>query len=560
MEYVKRSSRMAKRQFRKVYVIGLDGATLNLVRPWAEQGHLPTLGRLMSEGVYGELESVVPPVSAPAWSTFATGRNPGSHGVYGFRTRIPGTYDLRLVNGRDRAGRPIWRMLSEQGLCVGVINIPVSYPPEPVNGHFISGLTTPGRQGVCYTHPVSLADELAAELGEYIIEPPLFEDARRGDEEALWKKISRHLDNQIAAAKYLLNMYEYDFFAMNFRATDSGGHNFWEGGASDGGARLLDIYVRLDSFLEWLVDVMPPETLLLVMSDHGMGPAGDRAVLLNRWLEQQGYLAICSNRVGVLPWQRCARWIRYHVPGSVRQRLRRLFPRTYEHLRAPGAHFLYDWSKTRAFADEQLAMIWINLLGRDPQGIVRPGEEYETLVTEIQSSLLDLRDPETNSLVFSRVERCQDVYHGARLRQAPDLILWPAEEPPCQIARSDLVSVPGIFLPLDSIETGLPILRGQHRRMGLFIAWGDGVRATTHEISGCKIADIPPTLLHALGCPVPRSMEGESLLGLLGCPDAPLYEDVSLIESDVTEDTSRDRGVVDDETVLERLRGLGYID
>ena len=122
-------------------VIGIDGGTFDLIRPWAEAGDLPNLARLMAEGVHGPLESTLPPVTAPAWSTFATGKNPGKHGVFDFILPMGGRYDL--VNATSIHAPTLWQIISEAGLKCGVMNVPVTYPPAPINGFVIGGMLSP---------------------------------------------------------------------------------------------------------------------------------------------------------------------------------------------------------------------------------------------------------------------------------------------------------------------------------------------------------------------------------------------------------------------------------
>jgi predicted AlkP superfamily phosphohydrolase/phosphomutase len=141
-------------QKNKVLVIGLDGVPFGLVRDWAAAGHMPVLKRLIDSGVAGELRSTMPPTSGPAWSSFATGKNPGKTGIYDFLYRKPGTYAFPPVNAAMRSGRSLWSLLGEQNRRVAVVNIPISYPVEPVNGVLISGWMTP-YFATDYTHPSS---------------------------------------------------------------------------------------------------------------------------------------------------------------------------------------------------------------------------------------------------------------------------------------------------------------------------------------------------------------------------------------------------------------------
>ena len=122
----------------KLLIIGIDGATLDLILPWVESEHLPTIGRLIKSGVHGDLASTLPPVTSPAWPTFMTGCNPGKHGVFDFIQ--PTGSDFSLVNATKIKQPTIWQRLSSAGYRVGVLNVPVTYPPKPLNGFMISGI------------------------------------------------------------------------------------------------------------------------------------------------------------------------------------------------------------------------------------------------------------------------------------------------------------------------------------------------------------------------------------------------------------------------------------
>src|SRR6266849_2073855 len=150
----------------KVLVICLDGATFDLLRPWIEAGRLPTLKRFLAEGVSGDLQSVIPPITAPAWASFMTGKNPGKHGIYHFVNRAPQGGHQAFFSATSRTGRTLWELLGEDGKQVVVLNVPTTYPPQPVNGVLIADfLTPPGKKD--FTYPLSLLDEIEEKFGKY---------------------------------------------------------------------------------------------------------------------------------------------------------------------------------------------------------------------------------------------------------------------------------------------------------------------------------------------------------------------------------------------------------
>lgn len=538
---------------RNVYLIGLDGASPELVLSYTARGLLPTIGQLLREGLYGRLVSTLPPVSAPAWSSLVTGVGPGKHGIFGFRGRILGTYDVRLLNGQDRVGRPVWRILSERGFQVGVLNVPLTYPPEPVSGFLVSGMDTPGGR-VCYTYPAELMHALKTALGEYLIELPLFSEARRGDHEGIYRKIMRNLRNRIAAVRYLWATYRPQFFVVNFRETDSIQHYFWD----DPYGRVLRVYQELDDFLGWLIGQLPEDTLLLVLSDHGFGPAGRRAVLLNRWLVQNGYIKIKRvSTASKLLGERAIAWLRACTPAMIRRLAQRVWPLGFERARIAPFYFLADWTSTRAYADEQQGMVWLNVAGREPYGVVTPGKEYDALVEEIRDSLSALCDPLTGVRVFKGVYRREELYAGPMLERAPDLLVVPNDDPPYRLATSPLASTGDVVLPVEQTCGGFSVFQGTHRQHGLLIAWGNMVKKGDGPLEA-QVTDITPTVLYAFDCPIPPGLDGRPLTEILTFQRSPAYEDAA--EGDMLAGVDDLRAREDDNTVLNRLRGLGYID
>src|SRR5258708_11462961 len=151
-----------------VFVIGLDGATFDLIHPFIAQGFLPNLQSLISKGSYGELSSTIPPVTASAWTSFMTGKNPGKHGLFDFMQRRKNSYDLAPVSAFDRDGKAVWEIASELGKKCIVIGVPVTYPPTPLNGLMVTGMLTP-RGAADYTYPPELKNEIAGAIGEYIV-------------------------------------------------------------------------------------------------------------------------------------------------------------------------------------------------------------------------------------------------------------------------------------------------------------------------------------------------------------------------------------------------------
>ena len=144
---------------KRVFVLGLDGATFDIIKPLIDEGALPNLAAVMKQGAHAKLNSTILHHSPPAWTTFATGKNPGKHGILGFTRMSPHSYKLDLVYGAHNRAKTMWEVLGETGKKVIVMNIPMTYPPKAVNGILLSGLDTPSTD-VQFTHPPDLREEI----------------------------------------------------------------------------------------------------------------------------------------------------------------------------------------------------------------------------------------------------------------------------------------------------------------------------------------------------------------------------------------------------------------
>lgn len=153
----------------RLLILGLDGATFDLVHPWVREGLLPTFAGLLTEGAWGPLRSVPNMNTAPAWTTFMTGKNPGKHGVFWFAEEGERPGEVRFVSAADRQATSLWRLLSDGGRKVAVVNVPLTYPAEPVNGFMVSGFDAPSTASPGFSRPVDLIHELERQCGRYIL-------------------------------------------------------------------------------------------------------------------------------------------------------------------------------------------------------------------------------------------------------------------------------------------------------------------------------------------------------------------------------------------------------
>jgi len=547
---------------RRVMIVGLDGATWQLARPWAESGQLPTFRRLMEEGAWGALESVRPPVTPAAWSSFATGMNPGKHGLFDFVGRQEGSYGTYVANAGYRDGAPLWQLVSRAGRRATVFNVPATYPPDRVNGLMVSGFLTPAHAADA-AWPPQLQAELAQAVPQFTFYPPhIYSPGHEGEFVEAVSDLNRAT---LEAVRYLLRREPWDLFVAVFVGTDVIQHFLWghmARGDADLGDAILGCYRQMDAALAELVAGLGPDDYLLVMSDHGFGPL-THYLHVNSWLAEHGYLRFKRNPLSAV------KFLAYRLgftPLGVYEKLRALGLGSHMQETAGERNewmkalvqkvFLslpdVDWGRTRAYSLGFGGPIFVNLRGREPQGIVEPGAEYEALRAQIESDLRQVVDPETGQPFVGQIHRREELYTGPHTRRAPDLIFAPRNWSHQPFGTHEFASHRWLEPCRDR--------SGTHRLDGLLALWGPGVRRGA-QVEGAAIVDVAPTVLALLGVPIPADMDGRVLSATL---ESGLLADLDIAYEEASEQNSSPRptpemSAEDEELIRRQLRGLGYV-
>jgi predicted AlkP superfamily phosphohydrolase/phosphomutase len=534
----------------KTVIIGLDGATFDIIGPLATAGRLPVLSRLMREGVSAPLRSTILPNSFPGWASCTTGTSEGMHGVFSPFIKNPSRYTVRAMSGRDIMTRPIWDILTEHGGRSIVVNVPTTYPPEPINGLMVTGMLTPGRSSE-FTHPVSLKNELLAEFPNYVIEPE-----RIPDKSARANEFRRTIEVRERALRFLMQRGEWDFLMVVFSVLDRAQHDYW----ADMDPRhprhdpntphefrefIHEIYERLDAAAGRLIEQLPTGVRVLVVSDHGFCSELFE-VRVNELLASAGLLKFKSpgsrkNIARVRSFkEKVARRLSPAAPNG------NVLEKKVEY----GSAFLeeIDWSQTRAFFAQDKG-VWINLAGRESEGVVSEGE-FDSVIEEARTALLGLASPEDGKQVFESVLRREEAFNGAWSVNLPDLVMVPRRD---EYVYNERPSYGEVVVPADSTT-------GTHSRDGIFIAWGRDVRSNSTFGTHPNLRDVGPTALASLGCPLTTDMDGRALMEVFNEVGEPLRQGSSYKQAvrDVTVASSI-YNAAEEAELRERLRALGYI-
>ncbi len=551
---------------RRVFVVGFDAATFDLVLPWIEAGHLPTLARLIREGVRTPLRSTLPALTPPGWTSAATARNPGKHNVFNFYKTTAGGLGRAPVTLADLRSPRVWDIAAQHGLKSCVLHMPLTYPPRAAGGVMISGIMTP-KGAEDFVAPPELKATLAARIPGYRLE--VDESVlKHGDLETFRRDAFDLQRVQTEETLHLLTHEDWDLFWVMFHTLDKLQHFFWRymdrqhpahPGAGPFEHVIRDFHAALDTSLARFLEHLPADTSVVVLSDHGSAPLHTYFCVMN-WLVSAGFqtlhpegaaqrgLAAAGVDARALV-RRMKRMGLGWVPRLVPRGLKRQVPQALTSFNKVADRV--DWSRTRAYCPSAPGGgLFVNLRGREPHGIVQPGREYEAVCEELRERLLAYRDPRTGEAVVTAVHRRDEVYRGPYCDEGPDLLL--------ETGRT-VCMVEGLGrAPLMPAGSGPEERTGNHARDGILVLHGPDVRAG-ETLPLAAIEDVGATVLHLLGLPVDADMDGRVLTEALR-PEAVARHPVVVADAPYAVEQNGHRFSADEEArIQDMLEGLGYV-
>jgi predicted AlkP superfamily phosphohydrolase/phosphomutase len=454
----------------RTVLIGLDCAAPEIL---FGESRLSNLRQLMSRGCYGRLESVIPPITVPAWMCMATSRDPGSLGVYGFRNRTNYSYDgLGVVNSQSITAPAIWDYFGEDGKVI-VVGVPPGFPPRKVNGVSIGCFLTPDTTKSDFTHPIELKHTVNQLVGNYPVDVGGF---RSDDKVWLKDQIYDMTRKHFQVIRYLMTNVDWQYLQFVEIGLDRVQHGFWKfhdrehrqhvpGNPFESVVR--DYYAYLDEEIGTVLELLDDQDTVFVASDHGAQRL-DGGFCVNEWLQREGLLTLKD---------------RPEKPGPLK----------------PAQ---IDWSRTQVWSEGgYYARVFLNVQGREPAGIV-PSDQYEAVLNDVRARLEALPD-DRGKPMGTQVFRPRDIYREQN-RIPPDLI--------AHFGGLFWRSIGGVgydTLYLQENDTGPDDCN--HAQFGAFILSSPRV-ALRGEVEGMHLLDVAPTLLDVAGRAIPPSMQGRSLL------------------------------------------------
>ncbi len=524
----------------KIFILGLDGATWDLLNPLIDEGVMPNLKRVTQSGASGVLRSTIPPYTAPAWVSCVTGVGPGRHGVFGFTLKENGVPGSQFVDSTRVMVPKLWNYINASGRRVGLVNIPVTYPAEAVDGFMVPCFLTPlGKED--YTYPPSVYRDFLLPMNYVInIRMAALQDFAEDVFLRLIDDIKDMMMKRHKVTKTLAKAYHPDFMMVVFTSMDKMQHKFWKyldprspmydaATAKKARPHLHSVYRMMDDIIGEVAGGLDDDTTLYMVSDHGFGPK-DRIFYINKWLYMNGYLKVKKMSI-----------IRQRLTSGKQEK--DYSNRNIDILNHP-IYRSIDFQNS-------------SFVGSDPyeQGIYYVGrggeQEKKDLIDEVKGKLKELKDPETGAGLFEDVCRKDELYPGSCTDMAPDLVLKLNDY------RYGLVR--GFPLKAKWFTT-VRNPAGCHHPDGIFVAYGKDIVAKRGL--DLSIVDVAPTALHTMGLPVHNEMDGRVITEIFssGFNESHGIRYTDARPAGRQEMQQPEYTLQEQEEITERLRDLGYLD
>jgi predicted AlkP superfamily phosphohydrolase/phosphomutase len=535
-------------------IIGLDGGTFDIIKPLAEKGRLRFFNRFLQDGSCGVLRSTHPPVTAPAWTSFMTGKNPGKHGLFDFQ-RINDSGEKVLTYSTDCKSATIWDYLGDTDIKILLVNIPMTYPPMPVNGICISGFPVPHNS--CYVFPEDKFTMIKA--SGYITDwTEILQKNRWRTKANILREVEK---KRIEVFANLLKKETWNLSMIVVSGTDHISHLEWQ----KGNRRAVEnYYVFIDHLFNKLdIEGTFTNTSILVMSDHGFTQS-EYVFYMNVWLMRQGYLTckmefekthdrfaeerqklIYGKRGKLLGFLGAFGLTRENVIFFAKKtgliRLESYLPHQLVSI-FPSRNIIPDWKRTRAYMISNASKgLNINLQGREKNGIVSI-QEYEALRLDLIKKLKSVKLPD-GSNVFEYVDIRENIYSGPFCEQAPDIILWPSQR--CNVKMGKVGE--------NYLEK---ITEAHHTMEGIFMFKGHTVRKSFNYNLG--IEDLAPTIMHFLGLSCPNDMDGVAIKEIFEPLSEPALREV-VFRDPLLKAYPGGSYETEESSVINQLKALGYL-
>ena len=496
----------------RLLVVGIDGASYTLVKNLMSKGLLHNLQAVASRGISGVLQSTFPPHTAPGWASMFTGVDPGEHGIFQFWRTQPGDYSAQTVNASEYGREPIWQTLARHGVRVGVYNVPMTHPPQALDGGYM--ISWPLSPTLRYTEPPELLSELAAAgLHHHSDLVTMY----RGQQDYL-EQAAKFIDGRTQTCLYLQKTRPVEALFAVFTEIDRISHHYW-GDEETPAQEVISAYENMDRALGELLNITDENTLIIIASDHGFGlcrkDLNVHTLLAEAGLLHTDFKEVASDHIQGPTFDDATATSWFDSPVLYRR--------------------VIDWSRTLAYMPTPSCFgLNLNLKGRDKHGIVEEGQQRLDVERRLKDAFAALCDSDGEP--FFTIASREDVYSGKLIHKAPDYLLLPK--------RWDVMPTPA----LNSELWSKPAQIGVHRPDGILLSQGPGLPAAMPVLA--RIEDVTPFILTHLGLPVQTPVTGHWLFE----PHKPVIYEAAVEHSGGRRLNKEEQAFMD-----KRLAEIGYL-
>jgi predicted AlkP superfamily phosphohydrolase/phosphomutase len=511
-----------------IIIIVLESAEQLLIDRWSHEGLLPTLDKLRQNGVWGKMASPGYISSGCVWASFTCGVNPGKHG-FGFfhRQHKSGTYRTIKKYADDLHYDHLWLTASRNGKKVAVLDVPLTKPEADLNGYFFCRWGDEHPSWKPSSIPEGLLGVIIEQFGRHPLDEWYQTRLESPAEWSRWKNaLSAGVKKRTAITKHILGKEAFDLLVVNYAEPHWAGHIAWHLHDSNHpefdaelvsqcGDIILSNYQDLDNAIAEIMDCIP-DARFIITSPIGMGSNTGGEIMTPAILGRLGINNHAQTR------QRRKSIVRSLLPGkdglsrAVQQIERFIAPATIAYVKKFIPERLWDdwtrrllalgtdWKYSRVFVvpGDNASLLRINLKGREPHGLVTPGEEYEQLCQELIEAFYELTEVATGAPAVQKIVRLRDVLWGENLDELPDIVVvW---RPGLPIEAVESPRIGRVELPEYHKRTG------GHSEYGFLLASGPGIRENV-VLEDIDLLDFAPTVLTMLGVDAPAFMDGKTM-------------------------------------------------
>jgi len=529
----------------KTFILGLDGATFDQLNPLIDEGFLPNIKEMCDEFTHGSLETVFPPVTAPAWLALATGLNPGKTGVFDYINKSSDNSEAMLpISSTSYKNRALWNYLNKNGYEAAIFNYPTLSPPPRIKGCVVSGMGAQKHKSLCY--PDKLNQEIASITSNYEVRLNLRNRKYKKDLQLFFNDIYRIIENQSKVLFHLIKNKKWDFFFAVFSFTDWIQHVLWKDidenhpmyntkTSPPVHQQYKNLWQKVDQIIGEILSILPAEINFIIVSDHGSGPL-DSVFYPNTWLLKEGWLKKKKTLMLKSLIADTFTTLSESYDNKYTNNLTHFFKKRI--LKIKSTMDLIDMDNTLAYSPEHNTMFGcINLTSK---GKAQAGFKDE-LIKELQSL------PEKYSGIISvHVLLPEQIYSGPYTNLSPDILFVVND-------YHSTVEIP-FTKKVFELHPSIDLRTGGHRSNGVFIARGDVFKNTSINPS---ILDIAPTILALYDVEIPEKMDGKVLTECIK-PEVVQAMNIRYGKGlDDTDDQVEDKG--DLEEMKDLLKSLGYM-